>query len=151
MMTFPDDVLSRVGNVTALGHDKRNACFLRQLKLVLSSPGTSPTQAAGLSSSPAAQTMSLYRFLDNPDISLPALRKIRRKTVLEEIPQGSEVLVVHDVTRLDYSTHNSKMDRRPIGDHKGMGYEYVACTAVDPANGRFFWHGSRHACNQRRT
>jgi hypothetical protein len=51
---------------------------------------------------------------------------------MDRVTPGADVIIVHDVTLLDYSTHNSKADRHPIGDHQGMGYEYATCLAVDP-------------------
>jgi hypothetical protein len=77
--------------------------------------------------------ISLYRFLDNDNISVCTLREIRARTVRQALPDNADVLIAHDVTLLDYSRHNRKRDRRPIGDYDGWGYEYVPCVAIDPA------------------
>ena len=137
MTSFNEEILSKMKRHADLGHSKRTGSLLRQLKILFSSPGTSPTQAAGRAPSPVAQMASLYRFLDNPSISVAALRKIRAQAVLDTIPPDSEVLIVHDVTLLDYCTHTTKTDRRPIGDGKGLGYEYASCAAVEPVSRRF--------------
>jgi hypothetical protein len=95
-------------------------------------------QAAGKSSKDSsADLMSLYRFLGNDKISISDLRKARAQLVLEALG-GREhpVLVVHDVTQLDYTRHDSKEDRKLIGDHKGKGYEYITCIGVDAQDGR---------------
>jgi hypothetical protein len=120
-----------------MGHLKRDRAFLRQVELVCSSPGTSPTHATGKVSEKTglADAMSLYRFVDNDEAKLVDLRKARAATVLDTISEDSDILLLHDMSHLDYSRHNSKHDRRKIGDHRGMGYEYVCCMAVDPESG----------------
>jgi len=134
MSQRPDDLLGTLQQHVNLGHAKRDQAFLRQVAMACSSPGTSAPQAAGKAAEkvPLADAMSLYRFVGNDKASLAELRIARARTVLDGIEPGSDLLVVHDMSLMDYSGHNSKLDRRPIGDHKGMGYEYVACLAVDP-------------------
>jgi len=101
-----------------------------------STPGGANPQIAGKSRGlPMNDLASMYRFLDNDKIPVSAMREARAQVVLESMPTDSEVLIVHDVTLLDYSRHNSKQDRRPIGDHGGMGYEYVPSLAVDFESG----------------
>lgn len=135
-MKDSNDLLDRLARHTHLGHAKRNSAFLRQVESALNSPGATSTKAAGkaASKSPLADAVSLYRFLDNEKVSLARLREARARSVLESVPEGSELLLVHDMSPLDYSRHNSKQDRRKIGNHRGMGYEYVCCLAVDPQN-----------------
>lgn len=127
-----DDLIERLARATHLGHAKRDACFVRQVELALSAPGAPLPQAAGQSESSWADLVSLYRFAANEGMTLPDLRRARAEAVLAPLPPGSDLLVVHDPTQLDYSTHNSKLDRRPIGNHGGRGYEYVPCLAIDP-------------------
>lgn len=132
-----EDWLQRLEKHTDLGHAKRNKAFVRQVALACSAPGTAVTQAAGKIAPrlPQAAAMSLYRFVGNVKASVAQLRAIRARAVLDDLPEGADLLLVHDMSPLDYSGHNSKTDRRPIGDHKGMGYEYMACVAVDPQTG----------------
>lgn len=134
MSTTPDDILHSVQEHLDLGHAKRDAAFLRQVAMACSSPGASPPWAAGKAAGklPLANAMSLYRFVGNEKVSLAGLRAARAGAVLEGVPAGADLLIVHDVSLLDYSRHNGKTDRRPIGNHAGRGYEYVACAAVDP-------------------
>jgi len=132
-----DDLMERLRHHTRLGHAARDAAFLRQVALAVTSGGTSLAKAAGASASPLANLVSLYRFLDNADIPVSAMRQARARFVLERIPRGSPVLVVHDLTQLNYSRHPSKTDRRLIGDHREEGYEYTACALIDPASGAF--------------
>jgi len=134
MNRTPDDLLSTLRQHVNLGHAKRDQAFLRQVAMACSSPGTSAPQGAGKAAEkvPLADAISLYRFVGNEKVSLAELRAARAHTVLDGIAPGSDLLVVHDMSPMDYSRHNSKLDRRLIGNHKGMGYEYVACLAVDP-------------------
>jgi hypothetical protein len=132
----PEDcatLLARIAGHADLGHAARNAALVRQVQLLMSAPGTSPANAAGPGTPSWAALMSLYRFVGNDKVSLSDLRDIRARTVRESLPDGAEVLIAHDVSLLDYSRHNRKRDRRPIGDHGGMGYEYFPCAAIDPA------------------
>jgi len=88
--------------------------------------------------------MATYRFVGNPDVDIGRLRAIRGKTILEGVAPGADVLILHDVSVLDYSGHKSKLDRRPIGDGGGLGYEYVCCLAVAPGSGHTL--GVVHDC-----
>lgn len=134
-MTPPaDDLIEAFGRHLDLGHARRNEAVVRQLARALSAPGAPHTQAASRGDSNWAETMALYRYAHNPQIALADLRKARALAVADRVPDEGEVLIVHDPTQLDYSSHPSKKDRRPIGDHQGMGYEYVSCIAIDPVS-----------------
>lgn len=138
MNQTPDDLLSTLQQHVNLGHAKRDQAFLRQVAMTCSSPGTSAPQGAGKAAEkvPLADAISLYRFVGNEKVSLAELRAARARTVLDGVAPGSDLLILHDMSPMDYSGHNSKLDRRLIGNHKGMGYEYVACLAVDPKRSR---------------
>jgi hypothetical protein len=79
--------------------------------------------------------MSSYRFFANEDIPVSALREIRSRVMSETLPRDRDILIVHDVTQLDYTRQNAKKDREQIGDHDGMGYEYIPSVAVDLESG----------------
>src|SRR3990172_2679193 len=131
-----EQLLELLERNTDLGHAKRDDCFLRQVTLALQTQGGPLPQMAGRGTSAMANLMSLYRFVDNEDVSLDQLRSIRARTVLDAFPRGRDLVIVHDMSPLDFSRQNAKIDRRPIGDHRGMGYEYVCCAAVDPQTSR---------------
>lgn len=120
---------------THLGHAKRDASFLRQVTMALETQGAPLPQGAGKGASAMANLVSLYRFVDNENVFLDELRGIRARTVIEALPSDRDVMVAHDMSPLDFSRQNAKTDRRPIGDHRGMGYEYICCAAVDPLTG----------------
>lgn len=132
-----EDLLKRLTEQTDLGHLKKDSAFLRQVALMCSSSGATVPQSAGKSAGrkPIAEAVSFYRLVGDEEISLGALRDIRAKVVLDGLTPGSELLLLHDMSPLDYSRHESKKDRRLIGDHKGRGYEYTACLAVDSRSG----------------
>jgi len=132
-----DDFVGRLGRLTHLGHAARNACFMRQVEFGIASGGTFLAKAAGPSPSAWANLMSLYRFLQNDEVPLSSLRQIRGRLALDSVPDGADVLVVHDLTLLDYTGHHAKKDRRPIGNHGGSGYEYAVYALIAPGTGHF--------------
>lgn len=134
MKPASDGILSRLKKYTDPNHEKRNNAFLRQVAFACSSPGTSAPAAAGKVARkvPIADAMSMYRFAGNDKIPLAKLRDIRAKAVLEPLAKGSDLLIIHDRSLFDYHRHDSKLDRRPIGDGQGLGYDYASCIAVDP-------------------
>jgi hypothetical protein len=74
--------------------------------------------------------------MDNPKITVEQLRQMRSRIMSEAMEDCGEILVAHDVTLLDYSGHKVKDDRRKIGDHRGLGYEYFPALALERFSGR---------------
>jgi IS4 transposase len=120
-----------------LGHKSRNAACVRQVRLAAACGGGAI--AAGVGSGRAgshSDLASFYRFAGNDGADLEAMRAARREATLERAREdGGRVLLLHDPTLLDYSSHDSKTDRRPIGDGNGMGYEYMPLLAVSARTG----------------
>lgn len=137
MTPLPEDWIELVKGHLDLGHAKRDASLLRQIRLALAAPGASLPQAAAHGESNWADLMAWYRYARNEQIALPDIRRARALAVADRVALGADVVIVHDPTQLDYSSHHSKKDRRPIGDHRGMGYEYVSCIAIEPHSGDF--------------
>lgn len=131
-----DDLLDQLRKQTDLGHVKRNAAFLRQVSLALCYPGASSPEAASKRSETFGMSnlVSTYRFAGNEGIPVEKLREIRARAVMDRVDSDSEseLLLIHDGSLLDYSKHESKKDKRAIGNHNGTGYEYVICLAIDP-------------------
>lgn len=136
-------LLERLAKHTDLGHAKRDQAFLRQVEHACGLPTGDTAGGCGLNRS-WADSMATYRFVGNPNVDIGQLRAIRAGAVLEGVAAGADVLVLHDVSVLDYSRHESKLDRRPIGNGGGLGYEYVCCLAVDPGSGHTL--GVVHDC-----
>lgn len=110
-----------------LGHHKRNQAFLRQVAAYCNHDNEFKQSRI---TNPAADAMSSYRFARNESISLEQLREIRLKNILKSTSPDETLLIINDVSTIDYYKHNSKMDRRVVGDGKGAGYEYVCNLAV---------------------
>lgn len=136
-------LLERLAKHTDLGHAKRDRAFLRQVEIACGLPAGDTAGDCGPGRD-WAKSMATYRFVGNPNVDIGQLRAIRARTVLEGVAPGADVLILHDVSVLDYYGHNSKTDRRPVGDGKGLGYEYVCCLAVDPVSGHTL--GVVHDC-----
>lgn len=126
------ELLAGLTEHTALGHAKRDDAFLRQVRCLSLHPGGTGSGSC----TDLAATASAYRFANNEEVELSQLRRSRRDAALAACPAGEPILVINDVSILDYSQHNSKADRRAIGDHRGMGYEYVCNLGVCLSSGR---------------
>jgi hypothetical protein len=121
-----DKLLKNVSAHTALGHAKRDSAFLRQVESLCRHPGGT---GAGTCAE-MASVASAYRFAGNPSIDLAQLRKARMKAVLDTFAVGETILVINDMSVFSYPKHESKSDRRAVGDGQGKGYEYVCNLAV---------------------
>lgn len=126
MLNGLEDLLGRMASYTDLGHTKRDHAFLRQIECLCRHPNGT---AAG-SCSNMASVVSAHRFARNESVKLSKLRFARMKAVLETCAEEDTVLVINDMSVLSYRNHESKSDRRPIGDGRGKGYEYVCNLAV---------------------
>lgn len=119
--------LDSISEDVDLGHRKRNNTFLRQVAAYCDHD--KDFKKTG-DTNPASDAMSSYRFVQNKKITLEKMRKIRLKNVLKSASPEETLLIINDVSLIDYQKHNSKKDRKPIGNNKGMGYEYTCNLAV---------------------
>lgn len=126
MLDGLDKLLEDVATHTSLGHAKRNSAFLRQVECLCRHPGGT---GAGTCTE-MASVASAYRFARNESVNLAQLRLARRKAVLEACDKEETVLVINDMSVFSYPTHESKSDRRAVGDGRGRGYEYICNLAV---------------------
>ena len=135
-----DDFLKSVAHQTSLGHLKRDQAFLRQVKQMCTHPGTT---GAG-NSRDMASVASAYRFAANEAVDLADLRRVRATSTFDRAPADETILVINDVSILDYWRHDTKQDRRAVGDGKGKGYEYVCNLAVSLESEQYL--GVVHDC-----
>ena len=70
-----------------------------------------------------ATTMAAWRFFNNGAVALSAAYDAVREAVRSVLGGARMCFVVHDVSILDFTRHNAKGDRIPVGDHNGAGYE----------------------------
>lgn len=132
--------LKGISTHTDLGHKKRNDTFLRQISQLLNKPGGTATGSDGS----WADAVSAYRFAENEKIPLSSLRDIRRESIISETDVNSPILLIHDMSELSYYHHESKQDRRNIGDGKGLGYEYICNLGIRLSDETFM--GVFHDC-----
>jgi hypothetical protein len=128
-----DKLLETVAAQTSLGHAKRDSAFLRQVECLCRHPGgTGAGTCADM-----ASVASAYRFAGNESIELAHLRSARRKAVLQACAAEETILVINDMSVLSYPGHESKSDRRAVGDGRGKGYEYICNLAVGLESERY--------------
>jgi hypothetical protein len=99
--------------------------------------------AAGIAALPGvgtafAQTMALWRFLNNDRVTLPALVEPLRAAARDALADSPSAyaLVVHDWCKLSYGGHASKRDLVQVTHESCFGYELTASLLVDAACGR---------------
>ena len=133
MLDGLDNLLKNVAAQTSLGHAKRDTAFLRQVECLCRHPGGTGAGACA----EMASIASAYRFAGNKSTDLAQLRTTRRKAVLEACAAEETVLVINDMSVLSYPGHESKSDRRAVGDGRGKGYEYICNLAVGLKSERY--------------
>jgi hypothetical protein len=76
---------------------------------------------------------AFYRLCSCPDVTHEAVLAPHRQRVLEQIDQlDSDVLVIHDSTELDYTTHLALKNLGQIGNGHHRGYICHNSLAVNP-------------------
>lgn len=81
-----------------------------------------------------ADLRAFYRLMRADDVTHEAILGAHRQTVLQEIAGGgTAVLVIHDTTELDFTTHKSLERLGQIGSGSRRGYLAHHSLAVDPA------------------
>jgi hypothetical protein len=80
-----------------------------------------------------ADLQAFYRLMRAEEVTHEAVLSAHRQTVLQQIAQqGTPVLVIHDSTELDFTTHKS-LNLGQIGSGSRSGYIAHHSLAVDPA------------------
>lgn len=94
---------------------------------------TSDTNAAPGTgrAAPWAHSMGSYRFFNNESVTLPAMYGAVRSAIAALLPEGSRCYVAHDLSVVDYSKHNDKLDRVQVGNESGRGYDLYAALVLD--------------------
>jgi hypothetical protein len=85
----------------------------------------------------ASATQAVWRFLNNPKISLVALVEPLRQAGRDACRQSPSdyVLLAHDWCKIDYKKHSSKSDLRQITHQTDIGYDMTSAVLVDADNG----------------
>lgn len=80
-----------------------------------------------------ADLKAFYRLCDCPDVTHQAILDAHRERTLEIIGRlRRPVLIIHDATELDYTTHESLSELGQIGNGNHRGYICQNSLAVDP-------------------
>ena len=104
--------------------------------------GPKRSVAAGLHALPGARTamastQAAWRFYVNDAVTAPLLAEpllaSARASVAELAPRWG--LVVHDWSQLNFTTHESKTDRVPIGSGSALGYHLQTWLLISDADG----------------
>ena len=98
--------------------------------------------ASGLSTLPGAAkpfacTQAMWRFLANPDTTLPTLIEPVRELARESLAScsGTVALVVHDWSMIHFGGHGSKPDRLQRTHATDVGYELATALLVETDRG----------------
>lgn len=98
--------------------------------------------AAGLKALPGAEssfanTQAVWRFLNNPRVTLPELAAPLLETAWQEtaLSQSDYALVAHDWSRLHFGKHESKQDRLQMTHNRDVGYELQSSLLICAATG----------------
>jgi hypothetical protein len=82
-----------------------------------------------------ADLQAMYRLMRTEEVTHQALLASHRRAVLKEIgglAPNAPVLIIHDSTELDYTTHKSLADLGPIGNGSRRGFIAHNSLAVHP-------------------
>jgi Transposase DNA-binding len=128
--TFPDavDQMARC----RLGHRRRTDRLVDSARRISRHPGgTLPEKL----NDPAAYRATL-RLMNHPAVTHRAISQPHIQATLERLRRTpTTVLIVHDITELDYSNQATLDALGPIGNGGGRGYECHNALAVDPESG----------------
>jgi len=85
----------------------------------------------------ASAIQAVWRFLNNPHVSLAALVEPLRQAGRDACRQSASdyVLLAHDWCKIDYKNHSSKADLRQITHQTDVGYDMTSALLVDADNG----------------
>ena len=101
-----------------LGDARRTRRLVQSADTIMSHPaGSLPQKLKDWS-----QTIGLYRLLERPEVTHQAVLEPHRQRTLALMRQTPVVLLLHDTTELDFSTHPAVADQLgPIGNGRTRG------------------------------
>lgn len=81
-----------------------------------------------------AELKGLYRLIHKVAPTPELLQQVHRERTRERMTRPEPVLIIHDTTQLDFTTHAAVRDQLgPIGDDGGCGFLQHNSLAIDPA------------------
>ena len=126
-------LMSFLPSVADLGDARLNARFNEMAERCLTSAKGSLPAMFGQKGAKAAQ-----RFMSNPRVDVLDLRQVLYACSQENMRQRKtgSVLSIFDPTLLDFTAQDWKQGRMPIGDHVGLGYEWLNALLIEEDAGR---------------
>jgi hypothetical protein len=113
-----------------LGDKRRTARALEMAEEMARRPG----DGLGKQMTGWNEQRGAYRLLDNAGVSHAALSAGHwQQTRAKAGQSGPVVLMVQDITELDYSGHRATAGLGPIGDHQGRGLLVHNTLAIEPS------------------
>jgi hypothetical protein len=76
---------------------------------------------------------AFYRLCDKPSATLDALQAPHRQQTRQAMREHPLVLILHDTSELDFSSHRALKGRGPIGNDRGKGFLQHNSLAVVPS------------------
>src|SRR5438552_11492685 len=100
---------------------------------VAAGPRTLPGPASAF-----AATQAVWRFCNNPRLSLPLLAEPLLQCARQAVADACQTyaLVAHDWSNLDYRPHSRKKDRIVLGSTAMIGYELRSAVLVSDRDGQ---------------
>ena len=74
-----------------------------------------------------------YRLCDKTSATLDALQAPHRQQTRQAMREHPLVLIIHDTSELDFSSHRALKGRGPIGNDRGMGFLQHNSLAIVPS------------------
>jgi hypothetical protein len=100
-----------------LGDKRRTRRLVRAADAIMSHPGgTLPEKLKAWS-----ELMGFYRLVRRPEVTHEAVMEPHRQRTLELMRQTKVVLLLHDTTELDYTSHQALEELGPVGNGRSGG------------------------------
>jgi Transposase DNA-binding len=84
-----------------------------------------------------ADTKAMYRFLESAKTSYEQLMRPHVRQTREKMQELRRVLLIQDMTEIDYAHHPQTQGLGPVGNGNHQGYLLQTVLAVDPDNEEF--------------
>jgi hypothetical protein len=115
----------------ALGDPRRTRRLVQSAARIAAHPEKSFPQVFDWNS-----LRGFYRLCDQPQATLAAVQQPHWERTRRAMGQCPLVLIVHDTTTLDFSSHPALQGAGPVGDHRGRGFLQHNSLAFSPDGAR---------------